>query len=404
MIISATLSKPIKKNANLLDKPYIRVKIKLTSLSSKILSYYAEFFTETQAFHKTFSADALEEFISKNVGVTFKNCVTRTENEEITLMANNKGELHEIRKTIKTPEPIEKPKLSENTLGGIFANRTKNYIIPEGTPVPFLISLGVMTDKGRIIASKYDKFKQINRFLEYINDILPSVLKAIENENGGKMRPVRIADFGCGKSYLTFAVQYFLTNIKKLPCEITGLDLKADVIDYCNELAKEFHANNLVFKIGNIANYGYETSPDIVITLHACDTATDFALSYAVKTNTKAILSVPCCQHEINTQLSENKDIEYPKEFEPLLKYGLIRERFASLATDAIRAECLEKAGYNVQILEFVDMTHTPKNLLIRAVKKSDKTTKNNAGSKALCKVLGVTPTFINLCDKFKDE
>lgn len=404
MIISATLSKPIKKNASLLDKPYIRVKIKLTSLSSKILSYYAEFFTETQAFHKTFSAETLEEFISKNVGVTFKNCVTRTENEEITLMANNKGELHEIRKTIKAQNTIEEPKLSENAFGGIFANRTKNYIIPEGTPVPFLISLGVMTDKGRVIASKYDKFKQINRFLEYIDDILPSVLKSIENENDGKMRPVRIADFGCGKSYLTFAVQYFLTNIKKIPCEITGLDLKADVIDYCNELAKEFHAKNLVFKIGNIADYGYETSPDIVITLHACDTATDFALSYAVKTNTKAILSVPCCQHEINTQLSGNKNFEYPKEFEPLLKYGLIRERFAALATDAIRAECLEKAGYNVQILEFVDMTHTPKNLLIRAVKKSDKTTKNNAGSKALCKVLGVTPTFVKLCDKTKDE
>ena len=195
-----------------------------------------------------------------------------------------------------------------------------------------------------------------------------------------------LGDFGCGKSYLTFAVHYFLTEIKKIDVEIIGLDLKKDVIDYCNKITQELGLKGLSFDTGNIADYSYKNAPDIVITLHACDTATDFALDYAVKHNCKAILSVPCCQHEINQQLNKNN---VPDEFRPLLKYGIIKERFATLVTDALRAEYLEFCGYNVQMLEFIDMEHTPKNILIRAVRakgqKNAINCKRNSGDAGAC-------------------
>lgn len=375
MILSVTLSKPTNKVQEILERPYIRAKIKLNS-SSTGNSYFGEFFTQTQAFHKTFSESDLENFLKLTVGSAFKNCVKRTETEEITLLTNNKGEVKEfIKKNPIAIKQYSEPKTSFNK--SISNNRQKNYILKEGERIPFLMSLGIMTDDGRVIASKFDKFKQINRYLEYIDDILDDVLNMIAKETDSEkpMRPLRVVDFGSGKSYLTFATHYFLTEIKHIPCSIVGLDLKEDVIDYCNTIAKKFNTEGLVFKTGNILDYGYDTPPDIVITLHACDTATDYALEYAVKAQAKAILSVPCCQHEVNKMFEENKksNVSMPEEFAPLLKYGLIRERFASLVTDSLRAEKLEQLGYSVQVLEFIDMTHTPKNLLIRAIKNSKK-------------------------------
>lgn len=231
-----------------------------------------------------------------------------------------------------------------------------------------------MTPDGKVVNSRYDKFKQINRFLEYINDILPSVMELKKSES----HPLQIADFGCGKSYLTFAVHYFLTQIKKIDCTIVGLDLKKDVIEHCNKLAKDFGCEGLIFKTGNIAEYSDsepEHNPDIVITLHACDTATDFALKYAVEKKAKAILSVPCCQHEINQQLDKNKKEIAKSEasvLAPVLKHGLLRERTAALITDALRADYLERWGYKVDVMEFIDMSHTPKNILLRCVRKSN--------------------------------
>ena len=215
------------------------------------------------------------------------------------------------------------------------------------------------------MASRYSKFRQINRFLEFVDDVLPYVIS--------EGKPVRVADFGCGKSYLTFAVHYFLTEIKKVPCQIEGLDLKQDVIDFCNQIAAKLGLKNLNFRVGNISDYSGDADPDIVMTLHACDTATDFALKYAVGRGAKAILSVPCCQHQINTQITNNRKgkIKQPDSpLEPILKHGLLREKFSSLLTDALRAEWLEAQGYKVQLLEFIDEEHTPKNILIRAVKK----------------------------------
>lgn len=250
-------------------------------------------------------------------------------------------------------------------------NRRKNYLLEEGVPVPFLVRLGIMTAEGKVINSKYDKFRQINRFLEFVDDIL----KEIKPENDEK--PLSIVDFGSGKSYLTFAVQYFLTEIRKIPCEIFGLDLKKDVIDYCSRLALELGLENLKFAVGNIADYGEEKNPDIVITLHACDTATDFALNYAVRHNARAILSVPCCQHEINSALTAKKAAG--TDFEIFTRYGLIKEKFSALLTDAIRDDLLEKCGYKVQMLEFIDDSATPKNTMIRAVKNKNAKPKNSA-------------------------
>lgn len=396
MLISVTFSKPSTEVENLLGKAYKKIRIK-TNSSSTGQSFFAEFFTETQAFHKTFSETELNDFITQHAGTTFKNCVQRFDDKEITILANNKGKISKIVRKISLNQISQESSNSkshnaknskyfssqdDSNFRSQFANgtipqptnhnRIKNYIIAEGTPVPFLISLGVMTPDGKVVNSRYDKFKQINRFLEYINDILPSVMELKKSES----HPLQIADFGCGKSYLTFAVHYFLTQIKKIDCTIVGVDLKKDVIEHCNKLAKDFGCEGLIFKTGNIAEYSDsepEHNPDIVITLHACDTATDFALKYAVEK--KAILSVPCCQHEINQQLDKNKKEIAESEasvLAPVLKHGLLRERTAALITDALRADYLERWGYKVDVMEFIDMSHTPKNILLRCVRKSN--------------------------------
>ena len=388
MILSVSFSKPSKDVEKILGKEYQKIKIKIENSGGKT-SYFAQMFTQKQVFHKHFSEAELDDFIKDNAGTTFKNCVKITDSEEITIMANKKGKITTLTKAkkavSKSDDGTEK---CENCNNG---DKSKNYILKEGEPVPFLVLLGIMNAQGKVIASRYDKFRQINRFLEFIDDVLKDVLvqKAKENDEC-----IRIADFGCGKSYLTFAVHYFLTNIKKIPCKIEGLDLKEDVINYCNEITQKLSLENLVFKIGNIADYSGEKSPDIVVTLHACDTATDFALKYAVQNNAKAILSVPCCQHQINQQLGKNK-ISEESAFEPLLKWGIIREKFSSLVTDAIRGEWLESCGYKVQMLEFIDMEHTPKNILIRAVRKNDSCTDKKTGTESLVNQLGIAPEIL---------
>ena len=234
-------------------------------------------------------------------------------------------------------------------------NRTKKYIIQEGKPVAFMIDLGVMGQDGKIIRTRYDKFRQINRFLEYIEDILPKL---------DKERELTIIDFGCGKSYLTFAMYYYLKELKGYNIRIIGLDLKADVIEHCNELRTRYGYDKLDFYVGDIATYKDVDKVDMVVTLHACDTATDYALAKAVKWGAEVILSVPCCQHEANRTIKS--DI-----LSPVMDYGILKERMAAIVTDAARAKLLTANGYDTQILEFIDMEHTPKNLLIRAVKSS---------------------------------
>lgn len=377
MLISVTFSKPTKIVEQSLGKNYKKIKIILNS-SSIAKQYFAQFFTDTQVFHKTFSLDELNSFIEQNAGITFKSCIQKFTDKEISLLANKKGKITKLEKKLSSENLSDNSsELKYFSKTQATNNRQKNYILKEGYPVPFLITLGVMTPEGKIINSKYDKFKQINRYLEYINDILPSVLQLKKDES----HPLQIVDFGCGKSYLTFAIHYFLTEIKKIDCNIIGLDLKEDVISYCNKLTKDFNLKGIVFKTGDISEYSnskQKYDPDIVITLHACDTATDFALQYAISKNAKAILCVPCCQHEVNQQLNKNKKENLiPKEISSLFKYGLIQERVASLITDSLRAEFLEHSGYKVDVMEFIDINHTPKNILLRALKKNSSAVNN---------------------------
>ena len=415
MIIFATLSKPTAQVEKILGRKYERVKIKLNSdfnFSAEKISqneiqlsknfrneisykknsrdekiYFAEFFTATQTFHKNFSLQEVEFFLQENIGKTFRNCTERTEREEIVFMTSKKGKVTRIAKNLKNDSPQKigaKKILGEKIVGEKIAlgqNRKKNYIIQEGERVPFLQELGVMTCDGKVIAAKHAKFRQINRFLEFIDDIVPEILEQKKSENSvplgssSQIEPIRILDFGSGKSYLTFAMHYYFSQ-KKIPFEITGVDLKKDVIENCADLSRRLGLQNINFFCGNIADFSSEKNPDIVITLHACDTATDFALDYAVRRGAKAILSVPCCQHEINLQLqkkslrAQSAENSARKILRPLLKYGIVRERFSALVTDCVRAEILEQAGYAVQILEYIDMEGTPKNLLIRAVLK----------------------------------
>lgn len=228
-------------------------------------------------------------------------------------------------------------------------------MLEEGEPVPFLVELGIMNEQGKVLARKYDKFKQINRFLEMVEDILPSLPDS---------RPITIVDFGCGKSYLTFALYHYLAVQERRVLNVVGLDLKADVIEHCSTLAKKLEYQNLRFLVGDIADYDELEQVDMVVTLHACDAATDAALEKAVRWNAQVILSVPCCQHELFSQVKNDA-------LSPLLSHGILKERFSALATDAIRAKLLDLMGYKTQLLEFIDLEHTPKNILIRAVKGS---------------------------------
>lgn len=240
--------------------------------------------------------------------------------------------------------------------------------------MPFLVDLGVMTPEGKVVKARYDKFRQINRFLEFIEDVRPQL------DEG---RELTILDFGCGKSYLTFAMYYYLKELQGLDIRVIGLDLKTEVIGRCRQLAEKYGYEKLTFLAGDIASYESGGTVDMVVTLHACDTASDYALDKAVKWGAKVILSVPCCQHELNAQI-------HSSVLEPVLKYGLIKERVAALVTDALRAGYLEEQGYQVQILEFIDMEHTPKNILIRAVKTGGR--KKNEKLDACAEFLGVEP------------
>ena len=389
MILSATLSKPTAAVREAFGRDIVRVRIAVRATGGEA-AYTAELFTKTQVFHQKLTAAELDDFLAAHAGTTFRTCIERTEREEITLLANKKGKVTRLSKPIRADSGRTDATLPP---GG---NRTKAYLLREGVPVPFLVRLGVMSAQGKVLAAKQDKFRQVNRFLEYLDDILDDVLAA--RAKAGESHPLRLVDFGSGKSYLTFAVQHFLTEIRRIDCEITGLDLKEDVVAWCNALAAECGCTNLRFAAGDIARYDGGT-PDIVMTLHACDTATDHALDYAVRHRAKAILSVPCCQHELNAQLDYRrcKD-ERAAPFAPILKHGIIKERFAALATDAIRAAYLEDAGYRVNVLEFIDESHTPKNLLIRAVRKANATAGTaRAEAERLMDALDVKQTFASL-------
>lgn len=363
--LGATLSNPKDKNG------ITKVKVR-PILKKDVLLFQCEEHKNNQAFHHNYEeAEAIEKLT--DYMELFKQMQLETKQFKATVLVSKKGKV-----TIQKKQQagcVKEVDLSHN--------RSKKYILQEGMKVPFLQDLGVMTSEGKIVRTKFDKFRQINRFLEFVEDILPQL---------DKNKAITILDFGCGKSYLTFAMYYYLHELKNYDVRIVGLDLKTDVIRHCNELSEKYGYEKLRFLEGNIADYTGVEEVDMVVTLHACDTATDFALDKAVGWNAKVILSVPCCQHELNGQM-------HSELLAPLFKYGLIKERMAALITDAMRAEYLENQGYDTQILEFIDMEHTPKNILIRAVKTGKK--KNNQESIRACEeFFHIKPTLGKLLDE----
>lgn len=324
-----------------------KVKVRPLLLKESLI-FQAEELVGNQAFHKNYSAGECISYIVDLLDGTLRQMELESRKGQVRVLMSKKGSPSikiKRQQKIAAPSPV------------LQHNRQKSYILKEGTPVPFLVDLGVMTAEGKIIASRYDKFRQINRFLEFIEDILPRLDKSRENV---------IIDFGCGKSYLTFAMYYYLHELKGYLIRVIGLDLKQTVIDDCNRLGERYGYDKLKFYHGDIASYEGVDHVDMVVTLHACDTATDYALAKAVRWGASVILSVPCCQHELNKTMHQEL-------MAPVFQYGLIRERMAALYTDALRAEILENQGYRTQILEFIDMEHTPKNILIRGVKQGEK-------------------------------
>lgn len=363
-LISGTISNPREKGG------ITKVKIR-PMLVKENLVFQFETFQNNQAFHENVSAEEAVEKVQQYME-QFKQLQMMTKTVNYTILISKKGKVTVQKKGVK----------GETKKVDLSHNRSKKYILEEGVKVPFLYDLGVQTADGKIVKSRFDKFRQINRFLEFIEDILPQLAKDKE---------VTILDFGCGKSYLTFAMYYYLHELKGYDIRIIGLDLKKDVIRLCNELSEKYGYEKLKFLEGNIADYTGVDEVDMVVTLHACDTATDFALAKAVGWNAKVILSVPCCQHELNGQIQSDM-------LAPVLKYGLIKERMAALITDALRAEYLEGEGYDAQILEFIDMEHTPKNILIRAV-KTGKKKENKEEIKNCEKQLHVSPMLGRLLE-----
>ncbi len=326
------------------EKPE-KVKIRPVDLKGEIF-FQASALTGTKVLHSNYNREDIIRYLKEGLEGGFSQLQVQGMKTDGTILVSKKGKM-----TIKTKEHSSSPGQPVRMLSH---NRVKHYILEEGVPVPFLVDLGVMTPAGKIVNSRYDKFRQINRFLEYVEDILPELSRDKE---------VTILDFGCGKSYLTFAMYYYLRELKDYDVNIIGLDLKKDVIEKCSRLAKDYGYEKLHFYQGDIAKYEGVSTVDMVVTLHACDTATDYALAKAVDWGAKVILSVPCCQHELNRQIKNGT-------LAPILSYGILKERMAALITDGIRAEILKEQGYETQILEFIDMEHTPKNLLIRGVKK----------------------------------
>lgn len=338
-IIKLVISQPIDK-----DSEYKKI-----AVSRMPKFYQLAKFTQKQVFHENIAFEAIA-FRCAELSDGFQQVFARSADKEIHVKISSKGKLSVKEKALK----------GETVSAVNEHNRRKQYLLPEGSVIAPLVDMGIFTKDGKVVQSMYDKYKQINRFIEIIDD-------SIRQQDYKKLN---IIDFGCGKSYLTFIVYYYLTEVKKIDATIIGLDLKKDVIEKCNIAAEKYGYKNLRFELGDINGYNCPFDVDMVITLHACDTATDFALYNAINWGAKMIFSVPCCQHELNKQMTA-------EHLSILNRYGIVQERFAALLTDSIRGNLLEYCGYKTQIMEFIDLAHTPKNLLIRAVKKQSESKKS---------------------------
>lgn len=355
-----------------------KVKVRPVLLKGELV-FQETLYRGTQVFHENCNRDTIKKYIVDYLGRLFKQGEFTGDKLRATVLVSKKGKI-----SVKIHRSPEKDTVARERSSVLSHDRAKQYILMDGTPVDFLVGLGVQTPDGRVVKAKYDKFRQINRYLEFIEDVLDALPED---------RTIRIIDFGCGKSYLTFAMYYYLHELQGRDIRVTGLDLKQEVIEHCNRLARDLEYQDLCFERGDISTYDGAEQVDMVVSLHACDKATDYALEKAVKWDAQVIMAVPCCQHELNGQMR-------CETLQPILKYGLIKERMAALMTDALRANLLEQQGYDTQILEFIDMEHTPKNLMIRAVKKNKTGMKTRAERSDIQEVtdfLHISPTLEQL-------
>lgn len=370
-LLCCTLSAP--RNKSVASKVSIR-----PIVLNKIYLYQISEQRGSQVLQKNLNASETVNYLQMQMAEQFKQgFLANTDGATVQLLSNRRREVVMRQKVIKNSETNSKP-FSPPCLSH---NRKKNYLLLEGEPIPFLIALGVMSSTGKILAAKSDKFRQINRFLEFVKDLLP----ALEGIN-----PLRIVDFGCGKGYLTFALYHFLCreagSLRSI--ELIGIDRKEEIISSCQKLAEQLGYHGLRFIHGDIREFSPESGTiDFAISLHACDIATDIALEHAVRWGAKVIMSAPCCQHELRQQISNEL-------LAPILRHNVLRERFASLLTDAVRAELLEAVGYSVQVIEFIDSEHTAKNLLIRAVKTGNSSSKAHRAYEALAQAFSIRPSL----------
>ena len=365
-IIKIVISNKVKK-----DEKYNKIAINLKE-NNKNKFYQIEKFTDKQVFHENIKINEISDKVSELIFGNYKQMTAWSNNEIFDLKISKKGKIF-----------LGKKKNDNSKIVAKGHNKEKNYILKEGMIIEPLIDLGVFTKEGKVVNSKYDKYKQINRFIEIIDDEIKK----------NDYKELTILDFGCGKSYLTFVLYYYFVKIKNINVKMIGLDLKEDVIKKCNDIAKIYNYENLHFELGDINGFKYNNKVDMVITLHACDTATDYALYNAIKWNSKMIFSVPCCQHEFNSQMKAN-------ELSILTKYGIVQERVAALMTDSVRANLLECVGYKTQLLEFIDIAHSPKNILIRASKNNiskEKKEKSLNEVNNLIRTFNFNPTLYNL-------
>ena len=352
----AVLSKPRR------ESPYTRVTVRPVVVADE-LRYQFEYRVGQKATHANLPPAEAETELAGLIHRDFRQALLQTPTHDYQVLDGEK-----VLRRAPTAKPAE-----------LAHDRRKRRLLPEGIPVPFLVELGVMTPDGKVRAQRYDKFRQVNRFLELVDEVLPD-------------RALRIVDFGSGKSYLTFALYHLLAVERRLDVDVVGLDLKEDVIERCRMLARTLGYERLRFEVGDIALFEGD-APDVVVSLHACDTATDAALARAVRWGAEVILAVPCCQHELYDQIRDDS-------LEPLLSHGVLRERFAAVATDAARAQLLQAVGYDAQVIEFVDLEHTPKNLLIRAIRRPQRDTRKAIDRyQAFKERLGIEPALERLLD-----
>lgn len=341
LMLKKEIEKIIISNPATKSEEYKKIIVEYKGKSYQIAKY-----TQKQVFHENLMEEELLGRCVELIQGHYRQVNGIFDTEEHIILISKKGSCnYKVKKTATDPVVLSQKQTGHN--------RKKNYILEEGMNIAPLVDMGVFTKDGKVVNSMYDKYKQINRFIEIIDDEVSEL----------NVDTLNVIDFGCGKSYLTFVVYYYLTEVMQLKVNMIGLDLKEDVIYKCNEAAKKYNYQGLKFEVGDVNGFKAPFNVDMVITLHACDTATDFALYNAIQWNAKMIFSVPCCQHELNKQMK-------PDTLTLLSRYGIIKERFSALATDAIRANLLEYSGYKTQLLEFIDFDHTPKNILIRAVRR----------------------------------